>query len=177
MVALRSIEVRGYAAQRLMEGSASRPSAADLACAGQRLAAQAACLHGGAQGHALVGGFRDLDGSSPGHPNLPVRPGCEVEPLTSSTWSRSLAVRWASLRALRTAGRSALMRSAHSSSNLARVRVACRCSAPLRPVVMNGRFSRSGWRWESSFFAFFGFLPQALHGHAVGGQIHTVGSL
>ena len=27
------------------------------------------------------------------------------------------------------------------------------------------------------FLRLFGFLPQALHGHAVGGQVHTVGSL
>ena len=100
-------------------------------------------------------GFRDFDGSSPViRMTLACTAGMRVDPPTSSTWSRSLAESRASLRALRTGSEVRSIKSAHSSSNFARVSTVCMCSGPASVVVMNGRLISVCFALESSFFAF-----------------------
>ena len=77
-----------------------------------------------------------------------------VDPPTSNTFPRSLAVIPASLRAFCTGTAVLSIRSSVSSSNLALVSVISRCFGPSAVAVINGRLIFVVVAVESSFLAF-----------------------
>ena len=97
--------------------------------------------------------------------------GMRVDPPTSSTWSRSLAASPASRNAFLTGSAVRSMRSAVISSNAARVSVACHVQRPRRTGRDERQVDLGLARAGQFLFGFFGFLPDALHGDRVSGEV------
>ena len=172
-------QVRSYAAQRL-DGEGQRGHVHQqqiLACAGQCLAAQAACLHGGAQGHALVG-VQGFGRFQPGHPH---NFGLHGRDAGRAAHQQHL---------VQVAGGQVgvAQRIAHGQGGpfdevgaqllkLGAGQGGLQVQCALRPGGDERQVQLGLGGGGKLFLRLFGFLPQALHGHAVGGQVHTVGSL
>ena len=100
-------------------------------------------------------GFRFLEGSFPVNCfTFSCATGILVEPPTRSTFPSSEAVKPASRREFCTGIAVLSVKSAVSSSNLARLSFISRCFGPSAVAVMNGRLISVVVAEESSFFAF-----------------------